>query len=272
MKKLVGFTMLLAMVFAFSSLNEKKEEAKLALEDDSYKVIKVNGQIVFTKSGNAMKTGDVFASSTSLSFKTSESRAAVISRKRGRFVLTSKTGGSSKANLIPAMNNIATRGTTALLNLIDMQNHFKGKYVVLGKQKLKIGEKNFPMDDANFFYLQYTHNNETIRKRLSFEKDNHLLLDKKEIFKIDGEPIPVEEKTMKLYYRSNGASKVISTFTPVFPNLDELTAELKVIQQEYADKNNTELKGEFKAYINQFYGTPDSENLSDFVKNSLGIE
>lgn len=272
MKKLVGLSLLIAVLFSFSSLNEKKATVRLPLDDDSYKVIKVNGNIVFTKTGNSMKTGDVFASSTSLSFKTSESRAAVISRKRGRFVLTSKTGGSSKANLIPAMNNIATRGTTALLNMIDMQNHFKGKYVVLGKQKLKIGEKNFPMNNSSFFYLQYSHNGETIRKKLSFESDNHLLIDKKEIFKIDGEAIPVEEKTMKLYYRADGSSKVISTFTPVFPNLEELTAELKVIQQEYADKNNTELKGEFKAYINQFYGTPDSENLADFVKSSLGIE
>ena len=102
------FTLLMGLLllgtFVMSSLKtEDSNKSRLPLEDDSYKVIRVNGQIVFSKNGNSMKTGDVFASNEKLNFKSSDSRAAVISRKRGRFVLTSNTS-SAKANLIPFEN------------------------------------------------------------------------------------------------------------------------------------------------------------------------
>jgi hypothetical protein len=267
------FSIAILSSFVLTSLNNDKGTRSLPLEGDSYKVIRVNGKIVFSKSGNSMKTGDVFASSESLDFSTTDSRAAVISKKRGRFVLTSKIAGNQKANLIPAMNNISSRAG-ALLNKIDLQNHFKGKYVVLGNQKLKIGDKAYPLTDSKFFYLQYEYNGEVIRKKLNHTSGNHLLINAENVFKVDGKQISVEEKSMQLYYRDSESKKSenISTFTPVFPNLEELKVELEVIKTEYAEKNSKELKGEFTAYINQFYGKPDSDNLSEFLIAKMGMK
>lgn len=255
-----------------TSLHNDEGARVLPLEGDSYKVIRVNGKIVFSKSGNSMKTGDVFASSESLDFASTDSRAAVISKKRGRFVLTSKIAGNQKANLIPAMNNISSRAG-ALLNKIDLQNHFKGKYVVLGDQKLKIGDKAYPMTGSKFFYLQYEHNGEMIRKKLNHASGNHLLINSQDVFKVDGKQISIEEKSMELFYRNaeSKKSESITVFTPVFPNLDELKVELEVIKSEYAEKNPKELKGEFTAYINQFYGKPDSDNLTEFLRSKMGM-
>ncbi len=59
-----------------------------------------------------MQRGDQFASNQKLKFNNSDSKAAVISKSKGRFVLAQKKTNSTKSNLIPAMSNISSRGST----------------------------------------------------------------------------------------------------------------------------------------------------------------
>lgn len=233
---------------------------------DQYKVIKVDGQIVFQKTNVDMKSGDVFMQGTALNFKTPQSRAAVISNLKGRFVLSPSEQGT---NILPAANNVSSRAG-ALLNLIDLQNHFAGKYLVLGEMKLQIGKEAFPMNDENFFYLSYMHNEEQIRKKLEFEGD-FLILNKEEIFKIDGKSIPVEEKEMTLFYRQGKESKKISSFTPVFPDLTSLKSELEVILEEYKEKDAATQIKEITAYLNEFYGNPQKDNLASWLSTEFGL-
>ena len=235
---------------------------------DKYKVIKVDGKIVIQKTKEDLKKGDIFHAGLALSFETPQSRAAVISALKGRFVLSASEKGQTK--ILPAANNISSRAG-ALINMIDLQNHFKGKYLVIGTMKLELGEEAFPMNDESFFYLSYDHNGENIRKKLSND-GAYLILDKEEIFKIDGEPIPVEEKEMTLYYRSDGKSQKVNTFTPVFPAKEDLKEEIEIILSEYEDKDNKTKIKEVTAYLNEFYGHPQSENLAEFMKAEFGIE
>ena len=46
---------------------------------------------------------------------------------------------------------------------------------------------------------------------------------------------PVEEKEMTLYYRKGDGSEKINTFTPVFPELEELKDEVQIILDEFSD-------------------------------------
>ncbi len=82
------------MTLAFLSLNVKTE--KKAVLADKYKVIKVNGQILFQYSKSEMKSGDFFVSGTPLSFATQQSRAAVVSKVKGRFVISPSSKGQVK--------------------------------------------------------------------------------------------------------------------------------------------------------------------------------
>ena len=66
------------------------------LAADKYKVIKVDGKIMFLPTKTVMKQGDVFLSGTELSFTSPQARAAVISPVKGRFVLTSSVKGQTK--------------------------------------------------------------------------------------------------------------------------------------------------------------------------------
>jgi hypothetical protein len=267
MKKLIlGLTVVSLSVALFSVMGN--DETKKLAASDQYKVIKVDGQIVFQKTSTDMKQGDVFMPGTALDFKTPQSRAAVISNIKGRFVLSASEQGQT--NILPAANNVSSRAG-ALINLIDLQNHFSGKYLVIGTMKLQLGKEAFPMDDQNFFYLTYNHNDELIRKKLANDGE-YLLLDKEEIFKVDGKAIDVSEKEMTMFYRQGTESKKIGTFTPVFPDLTVLKEEVQIIMGEYADKDvPTQIK-EITAYLNEFYGNPQKDNLGEWLKTEFNIQ
>lgn len=267
MKKFVLALTVFSVTAALFSLMGNDSTKKLA-ESDQYKVIKVDGQIVFQKTNVDMKQGDVFMPGTALSFKTAQSRAAVISNLKGRFVLSASEQGQT--NILPAANNVSSRAG-ALINLIDLQNHFSGKYLVIGTMKLQLGKEAFPMDDQNFFYLTYDHNGELIRKKLASEGE-YLILNKEDIFKVDGKPIEVTEKEMTIFYRQGTESKKIGTFTPVFPDMDVLKGEVEVIMSEYAEKDAASQIKEITAYLNEFYGNPQKDNLGEWLKTEFNLQ
>ncbi|MBD3637326.1 MAG: hypothetical protein HUJ25_08245 [Crocinitomicaceae bacterium] len=260
-----GILFLLSTVFIYA-VSEPEIERLDA--NDKYKVIHVHGRILFKKSGADMKRGDIYVPGTLLEFITNESRAAIINKNKGRFVLTGNRRG--KVKVLPAANNISSR-SGALINIIDLKNHFEGRYVILDKLDVQVGKENFPMNEKQFFYLTYEHNGEEIAKKLPFEED-HIILDKNEIFKIDGEPIPVTEKEMTLYYREDGNGTKISSFIPVFPNMVDLKAEvsliLEIIDSEPIDKKQDEVAG----HIAEFYGKPQVTQLNDWLEDEFGLK
>lgn len=264
---IIGSIVGVLLVGILSSSVDFKTSKKL-VETDKYKVIHVDGRIIFQKTNADMKQGDIFVSGTLLKFLSNDSRAAVISSIKGRFVLSASEKGQTK--ILPAANNISSR-SGALINLIDLQNHFLGDYLVLDKMKLEIGEVNYPMNETNFFYLSYLYNGEKINKKLSYE-NNNLIIDKDEIFKIDGQAIPYDELAMTLYYRQGNSPVKISEFKPVFPNLDELKSEITIIRDEFADKSNEVQIQEITAYLAEFYGKPQKENLAIWLKAEFGLE
>ncbi|MCG8576335.1 MAG: hypothetical protein MI810_15715 [Flavobacteriales bacterium] len=257
---------ILTAAFMFSLMGGK-EAVKLSATD-KYKVIKVDGRIVFQKTSVEMKKGDIFLSGTPLRFTTPQSRAAVISSLKGRYVLSAAEKGQT--NILPAANNISSRAG-ALLNMVDLRNHFTGRYLIVGTMELELGKEAFPMGAENFFYLVYNHNDEQIRKKLSYNGD-YLILDKEEIYKIDGQAIPYEEKEMTLFYRKDGQSSKVGTFTPVFADTKELKEEVNIILEEYNEKDtNTKIK-EISAYLGEFYGKPQKENLEAWLKIEYDLD
>jgi hypothetical protein len=241
-------------------------------DDDKYKVIKVNGQIQVKKTGKNLSQGDEFAPNTPLDFKTSESRAAVISSTKGRFVLTADNN-SKGSNLVPAMNSVATR-SGAIINMIDLKNVFTDNYVIIDEVKLKIGKDAFPMvEGETFFYVDYEYNGEVISKMLDFSNDT-LIISKSDIFKIDGKaienPYTIE---FKLFYRNEKKeeSASINTFIAIFPETNALKQEVKVILDELAKQTEKQKLENVLSYINEFYGKPDKENVKSFLSTQFNL-
>lgn len=265
MKKISILTLILGAVILFfvSTLSAVKVDKKT-----NYKVIKINGQILFVKTGVDMKRGDVFASGTALDFVTVTSRAAVMSQST-RYVLQANSKG--KVKILPATSNITSR-SGALINLIDLQNHFSGRYLIFDNEKLQIGKEAFPMDKAHFFYVKYDYNGEEIAKQLSYE-DNFLFIKKEELFKVDGVGIPVEEKEMILYYRDDESKKSyrINSFTPVFPDLKELKIEVEILLDALGQVSAEKKMAEITAYLNDFYGKPQKDNLTNWLEGEFKL-
>ena len=239
-----------------------------------YKVIKVNGSILYVRTGSSMVQGDVFAEDEDLDFATPNSRAAVINPEKGRFVLTAASQGQvsrAKSNFLPAMSNISTRGG-ALNSLTDLQNQFSGTLALLYSASWHINPYQFPMDEETFFYLQFLYKGETINKKLNCS-DNNLVFEKSGILKVDDVPIdgPDTPNTI-LYYFGNEGAQYISAFELVFPELDQLASECSTLLEYSGDIPYARAVNEISGFLFEFYGKPDKEDVMQFMKMDLGIE
>lgn len=244
-----------------------------SFSQDNFKVIKVNGTILLKTKGVSLETGTVFSEKEDLLFRTEDATAAVINSQRGRMILTNNNHdlSTARSNYLPSMYNISTRGGS-LVNLIDLQNHFSGKYVVLGRQSIEMDEKNFPMDNDHFFFLRYVYKGEEINKKLDYSGDT-LIIDKRSLFTVDGNPIPSPDNTsISLFYRKGSESIQISEFDLIFPDIRQLTKEIEIILDEIKDHPSKEKIGEINSYINEFYGKVYRGNLISWLEGNFGIK
>jgi len=260
---LLIFISALSLIFGLSFRDVKTE---VNLTSNEYKVLTVQGRIVFEQSGKDMQRGDLYVTGTPLDFTTAASRAAIINDVNGRFVISSTKG---KLKILPAANNVSSR-SGAILNIVDLKNHFAGRYLVIKRGEIQVGQGSFPMNEENYFYIKYEHNGEVIPKKLRSEGD-FLILDANEIFKIDGEAIPITEKEMTLYYKSEKTLK-ISTFTPVFADGNQLKEEVAILLETLQKESVSKKIDEVTAYLNEFYGNPNKDNLSSWLKAEFSLE
>lgn len=244
-----------------------------AFGQDDFKVIKVSGSILLKTRGISLETGTVFSGKEDLLFRSQDATAAVINSQKGRLVLTSNSHdlSSAKSNFMPAMYNISSRGGS-INNSKDLSSRFSGKYVVLDRQNNKIDGKVFPMDKDHFFFLRYIYKGEEINKKLMYSGDT-LIIEKKNLFTVDGNPIPSADNTsIRLFYRKGSESVFISQFDLIFPDQEQLKKETGIILTELKAKSASVKISEVGSYINDFYGKVDRGNLTAWLKSNFGIK
>jgi hypothetical protein len=255
-----------ALAAIATGLSFRTSKTEVNLSSNEYNVLTVQGRIVFEASGKDMQRGDLYVTGTPLNFTTATSRAAIVNDVNGRYVLSSSKG---KLKILPAADNVTSRGG-AILNIVDLKNHFSGRYLVIKRGEVQVSTEAFPMNEEHFFYVTYDHEGESIPKKLKAEGD-FLILDAAEIYKIDGTPIPVTEKEMTLYYKGDKTYK-ISTFTPVFPDATQLKEEVSLLLETLQKKSGSEKVDEVTAYLNDFYGNPHKDNLASWLKAEFNLE
>jgi hypothetical protein len=256
----------LFLLFLGTSFNSIEIESSFG-ETDVYKVIRVNGEIQFEKSGDLMKRGDLFTPKMRINFLSSTSRAALISKTNGCIVLSPKSSNNLKANLIPAMENLSSRaGAGVFLNKVNLQNYFKDTLMILGKQSVKVSSTLYPIDDKRFFYLKFMYKGLPVYKQLIRGEENSFVLSHDNIFSIDKKEVVLEELEMELHYRDTELKKTefISSFTPIFPNEKELLREYDFIKKN-TGKGKSKNRDVFAAFLNEFYGVFDRDNMETFL-------
>ena len=238
-----------------------------------FKVIKVNGSILLRTRGVSLETGTVFSEKEDLLFRTEDATAAVINPQRGRLVLTSSNHdlASAKSNYLPSMYNISSRAAK-LLTASEISEFFTGRFVVLDKHATLIDDVAFPMNKNNFFFLRYTFRGQEINKKLSFD-GNAFFIDKKTLLSVDGSPIPSADNTkIRLYYRRGKESVFLSEFDLIFPDIDKLADETKIIMEAVSAKPKVDKIAEVGAYITEMYGRIPGEDLEKWLGERFGIK
>ena len=240
-----------------------------------YRVIKVDGSILYKKNDNPLIKGNQFTDGEEFLFKTNSSRAAVIRPGKGRFILKPDNSdlAYAKANLAPAMSNMSSR-SGALINKVDLENYLSGDFVIIDQVKLKLNKTVFPMNENQFFYISYMYKGERIDKLLAYHEDT-LIINQAELLKVDGKSILNPEITrMELKYMNkseNNGRITVSSFNPVFPDKALLKEEVQIIIDSSTDKNKEEKIKEALMYINDFYGKTDKENVEEWMSKEFSL-
>ena len=246
--------------------------ADSVVAQSNYTVIKVYGNISLQKSKKELSQGDQFSEKDVLVFRDEESKAVVINSAKGRFFITppSSTNLASKSSFVPAMSNVSSR-SGGLISIIDLKNYFDGNFLILNRIKININHELFPMNDTSFFFLRYVYKGEIINKKLDFMGDS-LLIDKEALFTVDGKPIPNPDiSDMKLYYYSSKQAALINEFEPVFPDMDALKIEIKLILSVLEGKSSEEKMDEIISYLNENYGKSNRENVVSWMKKNFDL-
>ncbi len=245
----------------------------LMLQGQNYRVIKVNGQIIYVQTGQSMNQGDEFEQEENLSFGSPSSRAAVINPEKGRYILTSgnyEDFSTGKSNFLPAINNLSTRGG-AINNIIDLQNEFSDAMVLLNRATYHINPYRFPMDEENFFFIRYTYNDEEINKKLPFE-DKTLIIDKSNLLTVDNAFIEKpDDPVMKLFYLKKENPTYISEFQLVQPDRAALKEEAGILLDELEGEPYNRKVNEVISHIIDFYGKPDNDDVIGWLEKEFGL-
>ena len=245
----------------------------ISLFPESYKVVKVIGNIVVKKSGAQLSQGDVIQASEPIIFKTPESKASVISSEKGRFVLAANSVNNSsslKSNLIPPMSNISSRGV-AMFSVGDIKNNFFGKYLLLQRSEENIPGGILPLNDSSFFFFTFTHNAEEINKKIG-HNGNTLIITEKDLFMVDGKAVAHAESTfVKVNYYSNKKPLFLNEMSVITPNNDQIKKEINMILNESKTKTYDEKVKDITSYLNEFYGKIDDDNVKVWLKENLGL-
>lgn len=245
-----------------------------------YKVISVNGEILAKKANIKLQSGIEVKSDDNFAFIIPNSRAALINPKLGRIILTEQnaTDAFSKAAFAPAISSVKTRGTinTSIFSKNQLVSLFSDQLCIIDKLEIKISESLFPMSSNAYFFIRYIYKGEEINKRLSFKSDT-LIIEKNELYTIDGNPIPNPDvKEMKLYYYEimgkNAKATYLSSFNLSFISGDMLKHEVKVILDAMAKESYDKKIAEVYDFVTQFYGAIDIDYLEKWVNKEFNLK
>ena len=242
-----------------------------------YTVLSVKGEIILEKTGRAIQEMDEICANDKLTFSSSDSKAAVLSSDQGRFIIKPSKKKNAD-NLTAYVKSVLMQGTGNLSSRgeISLENEFGENYFVVGKYRLQVDLKSYPMDESNFFYLKYQYGGNDINKKLKYEND-WLLIDKESVYKIDDKDIEQDKiKTVTLYYyeKEKNTSTKITSFGLAFANENKLGKELGdyINLLKGAGKKNEVIINEVLLYLTDVYGNINSENVRIWLGEKYGLK
>lgn len=265
---------------------------------DLFKVISVNGEILAQKAKLKLQSGIDIQSDEKFVFVLPNSRAALINPKLGRVILTEQNANNafSKAAFAPPISTTATRGISKSLfdetsvsyslnnnaafvlvnSLNQLKNIFSEELIVIDRLELKLNIPSYPVNNNQYFFIRYLYKGEEINKKIKYKGDT-LIIDKKDLYTVDGQPIPNPDvNEMKLYYYEvlgeNAKLTQIASFNLIFIDGELLKNECSIILEALKNQPKDRKIQEIYDYVSTYYAPIDYEYLKLWLSNHFDLK
>ena len=239
-----------ASVFAFAfSAN--------AQSSVTYKVVKVQGEIVRVKTGNNLSIGENVVSNENLNFKDNYSRAMVVNKEKGCMILSANSSNGGP-QFMPAPNNMSVRSAVPA-QPSEVLDFYYGFVAVTGCDSLKIDDEKLPINDESYFTVNYTAGGKEVNDKLVF-KNGKLALP---ATLIQNKPEKVE-----ICYNNEFGLRKKSEFKPIYVDDNVLKKELDLIFNAIPGGNDSRISASV-VFVNDFYGKTTAETVESWINKNL---
>ena len=238
----------LAMLFALSANAQKTE---------TYKVVKVQGEILRVKTGNALAIGENVVSDENLSFKDNYSRAMVVNQERGCLILSARSDNGGP-QFLPTPNNMSVRAAVPT-QPSDVLDFYYGQVAITGSDSLKIDSEKLQISSDNYFTVNYSVNGQEKTAKMEFR--NGMLALPASL--VQDKPTKVE-----ICYNNEFGLRKKSEFMPVYVNKNDLKKEIGLILSSLQGENDKKILASV-IFVNDFYGKTTIETIEPWIDNNI---
>lgn len=246
---------------------------------ETYYVTFIKGAVKVSGAAKNIAVGDKLSDKDQLVFIDKSSKISCISPAKGRFDISAeKSKQNAKKEWVAVLTDLLVPSyggkqlsTRALGDQNDAEtlfksNHPENKVLLVEDFPVEVSAGT-PIDNNNFFFLQYVVNGKTMVKKVQ-SKGNALVFSRNILVGTAGEVLPQESVTaVSLCYQqksSAGAtSKVIAKFNPVFVAKADFDAEVTVLKKYLSAQSQEKAANEL---YNHFYGNYGFINTGLFRK------
>lgn len=266
----VGFQSLLALLVMFLLVSPTLIGQG---SSTNYRIVKVFGKVSLATKKEPLQRNQKIQRNEPLRFGSLQDMVVVIDEKGGAFLLLPQQT-LQQFKVKPLTFGVSTR-PGRILNDLQLRQYFVENDSLLlidGKFSLVLGNAAFPMNEERFFYLEYNWKGQKIAKKLGYRGDT-LIIDAKELYKVDGVPIDRAEvlQNYHLYYRNAKTKESVAypdLKQPIFifeAKAVDFQEELKLVLGNVAQQSYQEKYAKIDAYLRTFYGRVGAKELEKLL-------
>ena len=223
----------------------------------TYKVVKVQGEIVRVKTGNSLSIGENVVSNENLSFKDNYSRAMVVNKEKGCIILSANSSNGGP-QFLPAPNNMSVRSAVPT-QPSEVLDFYYGFVAIIGCDSLKIDDYKLPINSESYFTVNYNVNGQEVTDKMVF-KNGKLALPET---LIQNKPDKIE-----VCYNNEFGLRKKSEFKPIYVDNENLKREIALILNTIPDNNDDRFSVSF-VFVNDFYGKTTPESVESWVNKNF---
>ena len=224
---------------------------------ETYKVVKIQGEIIRVKTGNNLSIGEDVVSNENLNFKNNYSRAMVVNKEKGCMILSANSDNGGP-QFLPAQNNMSVRNTLPS-QPSEVLDYFYGFVAVIGCDSLKIDDEKLSISNDSYFSVNYNVNGQTMSDRIVCR--NGKLALPASIVKDKPEKVEI------CYNNEFGLTKK-SEFKPIYVNEQMLKEEISLIFDAVHGEKKDKIAASV-AFVNDFYGKTSAETVEPWIEKNL---